>query len=88
MTLHISDVLSHRPVGRSEEWAGGHFDVGGLSPWSSHQYELQLEDSLGYKGRNFTCQKCRTLEEGGMYWMGGVGVGTLAVAVVGCRHIC
>ena len=64
MTLHISDVLSHRPVGRSEEWAGGHFDVGGLSPWSTHQYELQLEDSLGYKGRNFTCQKCRTLEEG------------------------
>lgn len=64
MTLHVFDLLTHRPVGSSDEWAGGQFDVNGLSPWSAHQYSLQLEDPLGYRGRNFTCQPCRTLEEG------------------------
>ena len=76
MTLHISDLLAHQPVASSEEWTSGHFDVGGLAPWSMHQYSLQLEDQLGYKGKNFTCQPCRTLEEGEeIYRKGGVAVG-------------
>ena len=81
MTLHLSDMQAQRSVVSTRDWTGGQLDVGGLSPWSSHQYSLQLEDQFGHKGRHYACEYCRTLEEGeGWEWRvrgrsGGSGVG-------------
>lgn len=74
MTLHFSDMLAHRPVVSTGDWTVEHFDMVGLSPWSVHQYSLQLEDHLGHKGKNYSCESCWTLEEG----EGGEGAGTEA----------